>query len=368
METRILDWAGGVYPGMEMREAQPGRVAAVHLGEPGREYEAFTRRVGLVLSPEWAPILVEGPDAAGYLHRRLSQSIEGLAVGRGAHALQLGGDGRMQAELLVYRGADGIFVLTEARFAEASAELIEKYVFAEQVTVRRTWATECVVGLAGPAAPRVLRELAEQPPEGLAPDWERGRWAGPLALSLGGLACRAFGDGRWNVPYYHLCFSRADASEMVKVLEEACRREGGQAVGELACELARMEAGIARFGVDTTERTIPLEAGLVGAISFGKGCYPGQEIIARITNLGHPARELVRLSMAGERKVEPGAPVFVGDQEAGAVTSAVTWGGLGRTEALGYLKWEAREAAEIEIRMAAGSVAARVGPLKGGNE
>ena len=81
---------------------------------------------------------------------------------------------------------------------------------------------------------------------------------------------------------------------------------------------------------------------------------PGQEVIARITNLGHPARVLIRLSFAGEHPIAAGSRLFIDGDDAGQITSSITWPGLERTEALGYVAWAWRNAPGVTIRGAGG--------------
>ena len=361
---KILDWLRRVYPEARVVEPETGPLEVVHTGDPSAEYEALTERVALLVSPAWAPIFVEGPDAVSYLHRRLSNSIETLEVGRGTHALQLEGDGRLASDLLVYRGQDALFVLAGVDAVAEAHELIEKFTLMDEVEVGRQWETEATLGLAGPRAHEMLARLLDPPApsEALAP----GGWGGLFSVTLGGLPCRIFEDARWPFAYYHLCIPPMALEQVARLLDEACGREGGRAAGELAARLARIEAGIPRQGQDLDDRTIPLEAEMRDALSEDKGCYPGQEVIARITNLGHPARLLRRLSLEGEHAIPAEAKLTVEGREAGCVTSSATWPGLGRTEALGYLKWADREAQAAEINLAPGDrrVPARVGPLK----
>jgi glycine cleavage system aminomethyltransferase T len=123
----------------------------------GDSLEALRSGAALVLSDLWLPLSIQGPDACDYLHRRLTRSVRDLPVGAGAHALQLAGDGRMQADLLLYRTGDQAFVaLAQEEFAEATIELIEKYVLMDDVTVERLWPGHVSFMLIGPKAPGVL--------------------------------------------------------------------------------------------------------------------------------------------------------------------------------------------------------------------
>jgi folate-binding protein YgfZ len=326
------------------------------------DYEAITQSSALLTLPQWAPIFVDGPDAIDYLHRRLSQSISTLAPGQGTHALQLNATGGMQADLLLWHSGAGCYILTDCASVESVAEMIERTVIMDQVTVHKTWEREGVVGLMGPEAPGLLASLIDGAVD--TEPLQQPGWAA-VAASVGGHPCRIGRDGRWGLPMFHLVMPLSELEAVVRMLEDASSSQEGRTVGERAYHLARIENGVTLHGIDTTEETIPLEAGLEGAICYDKGCYPGQEVIARITNLGHPARVMVRLSIDRECALESGAELIFQGHRAGVVTSSESWPGLGRTEALGRLQWSDRQATEVQIQTSEGPVTVTVTPLKG---
>jgi folate-binding protein YgfZ len=348
-EVEVIDWVRRNAPGARVEEAG-GRTRVVDFGDPSAEYAALRGAVALLPAPGWATILAEGADAVDYLHRRLSAAIKPLAPGTGVHALLLGGDGRMQAEFLAWRGEDAVMLATPRARAEPAFELLERYVLMDEVELTRFWLNEPTIALAGPRAVDLLAGMMDPKPD--AAKLKSEPWSAWLTVNIGGLPCRVLGEGRYGVPVYYLSVPPMAVSKLLGTLAAACREMGGGFAGETATELLRIEAGVTLFGRDTDERTIPLDAGLGWAVAMDKGCYPGQEVLARIINLGHPARALVRLTLEGERAVEDGAAVMVEGEEVGGVTSSVTWPGLGRTEALGSVKWGMRE--EVEVKAVTG--------------
>jgi folate-binding protein YgfZ len=133
----------------------------------------------------------------------------------------------------------------------------------------------------------------------------------------------------------------------------AAKSIGGRACGWGALEIARIEAGIPRFGVDMDESNIPLECGIESrAVSYKKGCYIGQEVINRIHSIGHVNKELRGLRLADDLKTLPakGDKLFHDGKEVGYVTSAVKSPGLNATLALGYVRREAN-APGTELRL-----------------
>src|SRR5262249_20654577 len=118
---------------------------------------------------------------------------------------------------------------------------------------------------------------------------------------------------------------------------EACK---ARAVGLEMLDTARIEAGIPVYGRDMTEETIPVEANLEAALSYTKGCYIGQEVIARIEARGHVNRKLTGLLLSGESLPEPGATIVSPQREVGWITSAVCSPARQQNIALGYVRRE----------------------------
>ena len=138
---------------------------------------------------------------------------------------------------------------------------------------------------------------------------------------------------------------------------------GGRLCGWQALETARIEAGRPRFGADMDGTNLAPEALDARAISYAKGCYIGQEVIARIRTYGQVARSLRGLRIGGDGKEGPnrGTKLFLGSKEVGSITSAVWSPALQAVIALGYVRREANQkGTELEVRMPAGTVQAQI--------
>ncbi len=381
---------------MKSNKSDAGRDADLRSTPSGRLRQlAWLREtVGLITAPAWVRFTARGADTISYFHRRLSANVRDLAIGRGAHALQLEGDGRMSADMLVYRTADGLDFLVQSELAESDFEIAGRYVINDDVTLDPAWQSERAIGLAGPRAADLLGDVAGDTASG--PDLDAA-WMTTGEMMTGeiiiaGTRCTAYRDSRWDVPFFWLTTARENFDEVRGKLAAACEELGGGRIDEEAGAEAgaepgakvgapdesgsgadvyvvfRIEQGIALFGTDTNDRTIPLEAGLAGTIDFEKGCFPGQEIIARIKNLGHPAHCLARFEIDGDHPFDPGQAVvkvvggddMSGTKDAGRVTSSASIPGLGRTVALGYLAWNYRDEPTVTIEMPGGSLRADV--------
>ena len=231
-------------------------------------------------------VRVSGPDAADFLERMLSNEVQGLAVGASTRALLLTPKGRMIAPLRAVRESDDAFLLvTEAALAEpVSAALL-----------RARFAAKC--------------EISVAPLRGYLHLADPGR----------GLRVEDYGIDAWET-----------------------WEEGELDAGEASeLEPLRIEAGTPVWGKELDESVLPAEAGLEEThISFTKGCYPGQEPIARLHYRGHPNRRLRRLAVAAAK---PGDEITHEGKAVGRVTSAVPG------KALGYVRREVPDDAALKV-------------------
>lgn len=254
-------------------------------------------------------IWVEGPDAAGFLHGLLSNDVTGLAAGAGRPALLLDAKGHIVAATVVHRDApDALTLVTEPHLAEALAAALERYHFSEDLDILGPEPAEGVV-LTGPAPAREEGDI-------LIP--------GPLP----------------------------DSYELIPSDPARPLPEGRPERPAKALEAARILAGVPRVGVDTGATTLVQEAGLEDvAVSFDKGCYLGQETVARAQFRGRVNRRLRGLRFDADPPA-PGGEVLLGDRAVGTLTSvtALPGGGAG----LAILR---TEAAPGETVTAAGSAA-----------
>ena len=244
---------------------------------------------------------VAGVDAAAYLQGQLSQDVAGLAVGGWAHALLLEPQGKMCAWMRVHRAADEAFdLVVDAGFGE----LVEQ-------RLRRFWL-------------RTKAELTVRPgvPALAVRNWPVGQTAPDPTVGSNVEATPA--DRRLLAPVdwprhrgFDVIGAGAVAPDGVRVIEGD--------VGAAALLLARVEAGVPAMGSEIGPDTIPAAAGVVEAsVSFTKGCYTGQELVARVDSRGNRTpNRLVRLAGEGTAP-EPGTQLSVDGTERAVVTSAVT--------------------------------------------
>ena len=165
-----------------------------------------------------------------------------------------------------------------------------------------------------------------------------------ISQTVGGPICRPHGDGSIASAFRPSMLDRG-----VDVLldhDESDLLAHAVLVSERVVEIGRIRAGIPRFGVDLDEESLPAEAGLddpsLGVIGASKGCYLGQESVAKVRNFGHPQRTLVKMRSDGD--VSPGTPVSDGTREVGAVTSSTALPAGSEHALIVRVRWKARDA------------------------
>jgi tRNA-modifying protein YgfZ len=269
-------------------------------------------------------IAVAGSDRRTYLHAMLTNDIASLPAGHGCYAAYLTPQGRMIADMRVLELGDLVLLDLEASVAAAVLQRLDQFVFSEDVKLGDLTETFGRLTVAGPMAARtVARALAgagrEGVNEGGLAGWEefrceRASFRGEVAVVA---ASRETGE-----PGFDLYVERP----LVRGLSDALSAAGAEPADAADWEALRVEAGIPSFGLDMDVDTIPLEAGIEDrAISFTKGCYPGQEVVIRILHRGHGrvARKLAGLRVAGGATPDHGDLLRAGDRDAGRITSAV---------------------------------------------
>ena len=292
------------------------------------EYRALKEKTVIGTAAPGSAIAVRGKDRKEYLHGLLTNDIRGLMPGRGCYAAWLTPQGRMLTDLHVFDLDDMVLLDVPAQLSAATLQRLDRSLFSEDVQLSDLSHVLTPVWVHGPAAAGAVQKvltLASAPDSWLDYQNERREfWGGAVVLVR---------VDQLGVPGFGIYVDPAHEADLRRALEAA----GAPQVDPAIIETARVEAGYPLFGVDMTEDTIPLEAGIEDrAISFTKGCYVGQEVIIRVLHRGHGrvVRKLVGLRLAAVPLRN--AKVFAGDREIGWVTSAASSPRMGAI-ALGYV-------------------------------
>ncbi|HMT06234.1 MAG TPA: glycine cleavage T C-terminal barrel domain-containing protein [Solirubrobacterales bacterium] len=300
------------------------------------EYRQVREECGLIDRPDRSWIRIDGPDAAEFLQGQVTNETEELDVGSGAYAALLDRKGHLQADMRVLRlGEDSFLVDTEQATGQILFKHLTMYKIGRKVEVEQT--DRALLSLVGPGSYGVT---------GLAPGPEHAFTEAVIAGADCLVATTVFGLDVICEP------EKADAVRAQLVSDRAVPVSGA------ATEILRVERGLPRFGFDMTEANMPAEAGIVErAVSFTKGCYIGQEPVARLHYKGRPNRHLRGLKSQGQ--LVSGARVSFKEKEVGTIGTTVLSPASGRI-ALAILRKEAEPGSTVIVDSESGEVEAEV--------
>ncbi len=307
-----------------------GAGVVLHHGDVPAEHAALRATVGVVDLSGRSRLCLLGNDRAEFLHGQVTNDVKSLAAGQGCYAALVNHKGRMQADLNIWRLADELLLDGEPGMGAAITARLEKFIVAEDVQVADAAPHFGLLSAQGPRAAEAVRTLGWALPE------QPLHFCAVEDGELGSLYL--MNHPRVGTAGFDLFAPVATLGNVAERLIAAAQSLGGRACGWDALEIARIEAGIPRFGVDMDETNLPPEAGIESrAISYRKGCYIGQEVLNRLKVMGHVNRMLCGLRLAGDALPVRGDKLFNGDREVGRITSAVRQPMTG-VMALGYVR------------------------------
>jgi folate-binding protein YgfZ len=320
--------------------------------DPVDEHRAVTTGVGLMDRSMLGKVTVTGRDRVAFLQGMLSNDVKALQPGQGCPAAFLDAVGKVVSLLTVYVLEDRILLELPAGSTEKFLQAIDKFLISEKVYFEAADDAYAILSLQGPKAGEILARVAGSKVE-LEP-------YAHAEMSIAGVPVRVVRRSDAATPGFH-CWT---AAEHAPVLMKALREAGALPVGAATAEVLRVEAGIPVYGQDVDESVILPETRLDAFWSYTKGCYIGQETVARVKYRGHINKGLAGLVLEGERVPSHGDPIVAVDTEVGRVTSAVFSLALGKTVALGYVRREYFEpGSALSVRIGDDLVNARVAEL-----
>jgi len=277
-----------------------------HFGDPLTENAAFSSSAALRFAPASSCLLQEGSDALDLLHRLTTNDLEGLEVGGSRFTVLTSEKGRIIDVLNVARIApDRLLLLSESPFPQAAVDWIEKFTIIEDSQVGNLSERVAVLTLFGPGSLNIAESAFK------------------VSISAGSSAAiPGHGDLAALVASTWAGMHRVDVIVSVGELESAwtaMRAAGAVPVGDLAYETVRVRSGVPAVAGEISEDANPLEVQLEGLVSFTKGCYVGQEVVARLHAYDKVQRRLVRL--VGDSPIAPGSELTCDGKRAGIVTS-----------------------------------------------
>ncbi|MEN0019564.1 MAG: hypothetical protein AAF747_01620 [Planctomycetota bacterium] len=353
---------------MDSEDPQPVDVVETY-GEVELEYAAIRKGCLLIDQPQRATIEVTGDDRRDFLNRMLTQKLDDLEPGMARPSFWLSRKGRIDADMWVVEHGDRMLIDLDIHAVERTLETLGGFTFAEDIELRDATDEHHRFALHGPTGPELLSELATDaaPVAELADGRaamikiagkpiavERRDTAGAIGLELTTRAedARALYEVLLSAGHAH--GDHGHHREPTALSTRVRLRPGGW----FAYNMARVEAGTPLYYMDFGPKSLPHETSIIRQrIRFDKGCYLGQEVVARMESVGHPKQRLVALDLGGDdlrlpdglpRQPVTGSPIYtpdkVGSTPMGGVTSSVISPILGATPiCFAMLRWSLTE-------------------------
>jgi folate-binding protein YgfZ len=304
-------------------------------GNAAAEYLALRESVGLADLSFRSRVCLLGNDRKRFLHGQVTNTVNDLPVGQGCYAALVTAKGKLQSDLYIYQLADEVLLDFEPGLTATVMERLDKYIIADDVQVVDVSPQYGLLTLQGPKAPQAVLAL------GLIP-----------GLPANSLQFTSHKDEQIGEIYFvnhprgtaigfDLFVPSASLVPVAAKLWQEVKALGGQVCGWEALETIRIEAGLPRFGADMDETNLAPEPGIEArAISYIKGCYIGQEVIARIRTYGQVAKALRGLRVTSGPLPKKGDKLLAGQKEVGYIASSVHSPALQADIALGYVRRE----------------------------
>jgi folate-binding protein YgfZ len=292
------------------------------------QVRALTEGCGLADRSSRECLELTGADSRRFLNAYLTCDIKPLAPGGGAYGFLTSPQGRILSDAVVLAHADRLWLEVGAGEAERIAGHLRKFILVDRVEIRPLEGRETLT-LIGPRAAEVLGAPL---PEA---DWQH------APIQIDGIEATVQRRGLLGAPAFRLW---APAADVPALRERLLAGDGVQPVDEEALDILRAEAGIPRFGVDFGPDNFPQETGIEEAVSYTKGCYLGQEVVARIHYRGGVQKMMRRLVFEeAEGEPQPGSQLLFEGREAGVATTVVHSPLSQRTLGLGIVHKRAAE-------------------------
>jgi folate-binding protein YgfZ len=300
-------------------------------GEPQAEYAAIGKGCGMMDLPQRGILSIKGTTRIDFLNRMITNELisrdgkKRFAAGDGIYSFLLNNKGRIAADFNVLELEDRTLLETDARNLPVLESTLKKYALGEKIEFATEVGKLHEIALHGPGAGDILKEIA--------PNCALPNPLGSTTATINSTDVLAWRDDICGVPGYFLILPAESARQfwmgiLSKYAEGDIGKRRLRPVGWAVFNTARIEAGRALFGIDFDDSVLPAETGLLDrAVSFEKGCYLGQEIVARMHARGQVARKIAGIRMRGEQLPISGAPIVDaiadrGQNQIGGVTSS----------------------------------------------
>jgi folate-binding protein YgfZ len=291
----------------------------------GSEYEAATNAVGVHDASYMGRLKATGEEGLDLLNRMSTNKVVDLAAGQGAVTVLTTDRGRIIDVLGVVNQGDHVVMLTSPGRQQAVIDWLDKYTIMEDLTVEDVTTESTLLALIGPGSGKLL---------GLPSNAGSKDSLATHTVALGGVDVSVVEQPLGDLTRFWLMVAPDAAADVWRHLTE----NGATPVGATAMEAVRVRFGVPEYGPELGEPYNPLEAGLIGSVDFAKGCYIGQEVIARLDSYKKVQKYLVSLQFDAGASVIPGDVLLDDGKNVGTVTSVAPMPSGEALRGLGYVK------------------------------
>ena len=299
-------------------------------GNPEKEAETARKSVSVVDISGRGKLVLSGKDHARFLQGMLTNDVEKRPPGTGAYAAILTPKGKMISDMRTLKNESSVYVDTEPGSAGVLRDLLAKFRLSYKAEIIDATQDFCVLHLCGPESGDFVGERLGVG-TGEMKEYDHVEAAGAVVAKL----------NRTGETGFDVIFENSEAERVWDILASEPKTAG--LAGSDALEVLRIEAGIPVYGKDMDSSTIPIEAGIWNALDFEKGCYVGQEVVARIRWRGRVNWHLVCFAAENDPRPLPGDALVSGEKKIGRITSSAYSEFLGKNVAIGYIRREFRE-------------------------
>lgn len=314
---------------------------------PAEEHQAVRSAAGLFDFSFRSRFAMTGRDVTKFLHRIVSNDVKNLAAGQGTYATLLNPQGQILADLRIFSAGDKLLVDTDADLRAKAIQILRRYIIGDQVQIEPL--DTFALAFEGPQAAGLLEKTLHIDLPALK-EFEH------FATNYAGFPIRVVRLSHTGEDGYEVWVGDKG---MMGLWGAACGQAPSYGMipcGSEALESLRIEAGIPRYGSELGEDTLPLEANLMNALSFNKGCYIGQEIVERARSRGQVNWKLAGVTIEEGQPPAPGEKLTLEGNVVGEVTSACVSPTLQKAISLAYLRKEHLEAG-TRLQTASGAAA-----------
>jgi folate-binding protein YgfZ len=328
---------------------EPGK-SPLSYSDPEEEYWTIKKTVGIADISNVGRLRITGKDRVSFLNGLLTNDLSQLKENSGQHSALLNSRARVLADLHLYSQTDSLLIDTGASPALHVKEILDRFIITEDVQINDATSDLVEMTIQGPKSSEAIKQVLGTDVYDLKRFEQRD--LGPSMI---------IARDRTGQSGYDIILPVLEAEPVWHGFLLNGGEIGLNPIGSQALEILRLEAGYPKYAADMDENTIVLEAGFKDALSFNKGCYLGQEVVARATHIGRVNKQLVGLEIETKASVSARSKLMSDGRDAGFVTSAAFSPGLGKVASLGYANREfAKEGTRVSVQSGETSLSAVV--------